>query len=231
MSVPTTIGRATTSRRIRPAHVIGAALALTALIMVAGMPGPWPKGHAAATTVGVGAGGDAFGPNAVTIAQGDTVTWEWVGGRHSVTSSTSSEPFDSGAQTAGTFQHTFAAAGTFRYLCVWHPGMTGTVVVTPAAAAATAPGAGPGAATTTVTPAAPAAPPKLARVRLTGARLAFSLDTPASVATAAVAGRKTTSVGRVEATSGRSSMPLALDRLRVGRYTLVVIAKNTAGTS
>ena len=53
------------ARRIRPAHVLGAALALTALILIVGAPAPWPQGHAAATTVGVGAGGDAFGPAAV----------------------------------------------------------------------------------------------------------------------------------------------------------------------
>lgn len=69
--------------------MLGATLVLTALIMVLGMPAPWPQGRAAGTTVGVGAGGDAFGPNAVTIAQRDTVTWNWVAGKHSVTSSTS----------------------------------------------------------------------------------------------------------------------------------------------
>ena len=234
-------------RRIRLAHVLGAALALTALIMIVGAPAPWPQGHAAATTVGVGAGGDAFGPAAVTVAQGDTVTWNWVGGQHSVTSSSASEPFDSGAMTAGTFAHTFNQAGTFQYLCVWHSGMTGTVVVTPAPdATASAPAGAPGAAgTTTATPGAAtsagssgaagpvaAAPPKLATVRMTGTRLAFSLNNPATVTTAAVAGRKTTPIGRADAAKpGRESMPLALNRLHVGRYTLLVSAKNSAGRS
>jgi plastocyanin len=248
MSSPTTLDvpAATRRPRIRPAHVLGAAVALTALILILGMPAPWPQGHAAATAVGVGAGGDAFGPNAVTIAQGDTVTWNWVAGKHSVTSTTASEPFDSGAQTAGTFQHTFNQAGTFQYLCVWHSGMTGTVVVTPApAAAGAAPGAAgaaaaPGAATATqgaagatagATPVSASAPPKLARVRLSGTRLAFSLDNPANVTVAAIAGRKTTPLGTAGAKVGRGSMPLALHRLRVGSYTLVVSAKNTAGKS
>jgi plastocyanin len=233
------------TRRIRPAHVIGAALALTALIMIVGAPAPWPQGHAAATTVGVGAGGDVFGPAAVTVAQGDTVTWNWVGGQHSVTSSSPSEPFDSGAQTAGTFAHTFNRAGTFRHLCVWHSGMTGTVVVTPAPSAATtapagAPGttaATPGAASSAgspnaAAPVAASAPPKLATVRVSGTRLAFSLDNPATVTTAAVAGRKTTPIGKAEAAKpGRGSMLLALNRLRVGRYTLLVSAKNSEGRS
>jgi plastocyanin len=245
MTSPTTLDLPAkrTPRRIRPAHVLGAALALTALIMVVGAPAPWPQGEAAVTTVGVGAGGDAFGPNAVTIAQGDTITWNWVGGKHSVTSTTPSESFDSGSLTAGTFAHTFNQAGTFKYLCIWHPGMTGTVVVTAAPAAATtasgaagAAGSGtaasggsagrPGAA-----PVAAGAAPKLARVRLAGTRMAFSLDNPATVATVAIGGRKTTAIGKVDANVGRGSMPLALNRLRVGRYTLVVSAKNTAGRS
>jgi plastocyanin len=246
MTAPTATETAAASaprtRRLRPAHALGAALALTALIMIVGAPAPWPQGHAAATTVGVGAGGDAFGPAAVTVAEGDTVTWQWVGGRHSVTSSSTSEPFDSGAQTAGTFQHTFTHAGTFSYLCVWHSGMTGTVVVTPApSAAATAPGAAAGAATPAATtgaagaassPAATAtAPPKLARVRLSGPRLSFSVSNAANVATVAIAGRKSTAIGKVEAKSGRGSMLLALNRLRVGRYMLFVSASNAAGKS
>src|SRR3954469_14139907 len=155
-------------RRVRPAHVLGGAVALTAAIMALGAPGPWPQRHAAPATVGVGAGGPVFGPAAVTVAQGDTVTWQWQGGQHSVTSASSAEPFDSGSQTAGTFQHTFTQPGTFTYVCIWHSGMQGTVTVTPAAAGPAAPAAGtaapspaatPGATTSATTPADAAATP------------------------------------------------------------------------
>lgn len=231
-------------RRVRPAHVLGGALALTAAIMALGAPAPWPEGHAAPATVGVGAGGDAFDPAAVTVAQGDTVTWQWQSGQHSVTSTSGSEPFDSGAKTAGTFAHTFNTPGTFSYLCVWHANMKGTVTVTPAAAAPAADTAAPspagataGKATSAATPAAAAAAnpataggvPKLAAVRLSGPRLLFSLNHPATVATVAVARTRTTPVGRLDAKPGKGSMVLALNRLRVGRYTLLVGAKNALG--
>ena len=239
-------------RRVRPAHVLGGALALTAAIMVLGAPAPWPQGHAAPDTVGVGAGGNAFGPADVTVAQGDTVTWQWQGGQHSVTSTSSSEPFDSGAKTAGTFQHTFDKPGTFTYVCVWHSNMQGTVTVTPAAAAPAAPAADPAApaapsaaaatpgatasaATSAAAAAAAASPataggvPKLARVRLSGPRLLFSLNHPATVVTAAVGRVRATPVGRLDAKPGEGAMVLALNRLRVGRYTLLVGAKNALG--
>jgi plastocyanin len=38
----------------------------------------------------------------------------------------------------GTFQHTFAAAGTYAYHCIHHSPMSGTVVVSPDAPSATA---------------------------------------------------------------------------------------------
>jgi plastocyanin len=221
-------------RRFRPAYVLGAAVALTVTIMVVGAPGPWPQGHAAATTVGVGTGGDAFGPAAVTIAQGDSVTWQWQSGNHTVTSATASEPFDSGSMTSGAFSHTFATAGTFSYLCIYHGGMTGTITVTPTAAAPAAPAAGtaPGAAPAGApgtrpasgpTPVAAGAVPKLVRVK----RLVFTLNHPATVAT--VAAGKKTQLGKLEAKTGKGTMLLALNRLKVGRYTLLVNARNTAG--
>src|SRR3954469_5915109 len=231
-------------RRVRPAHVLGGAVALTAAIMALGAPGPWPQSHAAPATVGVGAARPGFRPAAVTVAQGDTVTWQWQGGQHSVTSTSAAEPFDSGSQTAGTFQHTFATAGTFTYVCVWHAGMQGTVTVTPAPAAPAAgpaappAAAPPGAATSAASPADAAASPataggipKLARVRVSGPRLLFSLNHPATVATVAVARSRTTPVGRLDAKPGKGSIVLALNRLHVGRYTLLVGAKNALGQS
>ena len=75
-----------------------------------------------------------FGPSVDTVAVNATVTWTWpsngsVG--HNVT-------FEDGpaspTQATGTFQRTFAAAGTYHYRCTIHSssfssGMIGTVVV------------------------------------------------------------------------------------------------------
>ena len=74
--------------------------------------------------------GFAFGPAALTVNAGTTVTWtnEDTTG-HTVT-------FDSGGvtsdtlQNGATFDHTFATAGTFTYHCAIHPSMKGSVTVT-----------------------------------------------------------------------------------------------------
>jgi plastocyanin len=82
----------------------------------------------------------SFSPAAVTIAVGDSVTWRWAGGSHSVTQGTtpdaSQDPsrlFDSGVKSSGTFGYRFTSAGTVPYFCRPHfaSGMKGTVTVTP----------------------------------------------------------------------------------------------------
>jgi hypothetical protein len=57
------------------------------------------------------------------------------------------------------------------------------------------------------------------------------VNNPANVTTVAIAGRTTRSVGKADAKPGKGSMVLALNRLRVGRYTLLVSATNAAGKS
>ena len=71
----------------------------------------------------------AFGPNAITVAAGTTVTWiNQDNEPHSVVmvdQSFRSTPMDTG----GHFSHTFAAPGQYRYFCGFHPQMTGVVIV------------------------------------------------------------------------------------------------------
>ncbi|MEF8786158.1 MAG: halocyanin domain-containing protein [Haloarculaceae archaeon] len=85
-------------------------------------------------TVDVGAGdtGLAFGPAAIHIDPGTTVTWEWTGegGAHNVVANTGA--FESGEpQTSGTYEYTFEEDGTHTYYCRPHEGagMKGAVVV------------------------------------------------------------------------------------------------------
>jgi plastocyanin len=77
-----------------------------------------------------------FDPSTVQIGVGDTVAWKNTGTiQHSVTATDGS--FDSGLIAPGaTFQHTFTQTGTFKYHCRPHPWMTGTVVVSKTAPAA-----------------------------------------------------------------------------------------------
>ena len=72
----------------------------------------------------------AFKPDKLSIEQGDTVTWRFEdkGIPHNVVADDGS--FKSETKDAGTFQHTFEAAGSFTYVCTVHPDtMKGTVVV------------------------------------------------------------------------------------------------------
>jgi halocyanin-like protein len=87
----------------------------------------------ASVKVGVEAnqGPNGFGPSAVTVSKGTTVTWAWTGnGSHNVVAK--DETFNSGsAKTSGTFEYTFEKMGTYLYFCTPHKamGMKGAVVV------------------------------------------------------------------------------------------------------
>lgn len=111
----------------------------------------------------------SFGPSAVTIHVGDTITWTNDGPTaHTATGA----GFDTGILRAGqSSSHTFTSAGMFSYHCTLHPFMKGTITVVGAAApqaaapapsasppAAAAPSASPGAASAPAQPAAQALP-------------------------------------------------------------------------
>lgn len=78
-----------------------------------------------------------FVPASLTIKAGETVTWTWAGGAHTVTSGancTADSVFASGLKTTSgaTFTHTYATAGTFEYFCEPHcasAAMKGTIIV------------------------------------------------------------------------------------------------------
>lgn len=95
-----------------------------------------------------------FAPTTVYVNVGDSVTW--TNGSdvdHTVTSDSGTELASDKVAEAATFDHTFAATGTFAYHCTIHDYMTGSVVVlaagvtppptytAPSSAAATEPGA------------------------------------------------------------------------------------------
>ncbi len=94
----------------------------------------------AEVTIDVGASGNAgnlsFGPAAVRIDPGTTVTWEWTGngGPHNVLAEAGPADLDSGQAVpdAGTtYEHTFETEGVTTYYCGPHrtAGMKGAVVV------------------------------------------------------------------------------------------------------
>lgn len=73
-----------------------------------------------------------YSPNTITVKMGvnNTVTWtNDDNAPHTVTANDGS--FGSGNIAPGaSFSFTFTAAGTFKYHCVYHPWMTGTLIVT-----------------------------------------------------------------------------------------------------
>jgi plastocyanin len=70
---------------------------------------------------------NAFKPKSIDIAVGDTVTWTFKGSaQHNVHSSSG---FASENMKKGTYEHTFNSAGTVKYQCTIHPGMTGEIKV------------------------------------------------------------------------------------------------------
>jgi plastocyanin len=74
----------------------------------------------------------AFSPQTLQIAAGETVTWVFGSVAHNVNfaQTAAGRPADIAGQNANTsVPRTFAAAGTFPYVCTLHPGMSGTIVV------------------------------------------------------------------------------------------------------
>ncbi len=93
-------------------------------------------GRSAVTVeVGVEGNGDfwAFGPAAVRINTGTTVTWDWTGqgGAHSVVDEDDEFESDLKSESGETFDFTFDGTGVTRYYCGPHKsaGMKGAIVV------------------------------------------------------------------------------------------------------
>ncbi len=115
-------------------------VAIIALLM-----GVYQNAFAATFTVNVGQGGNNFVPPALTITQGDTINWNWVGGFHNVISGscpggicTGDGKFNSGAATltlGNNFSFAFNTPGTYPYFCSVHrASMQGTITVNARAA-------------------------------------------------------------------------------------------------
>ena len=77
----------------------------------------------------------SFSPSTISVSVGDVITWNWVSGSHTTTSTsvpagaaTWGNPMNSGATT---FSYTVTMAGTYNYECTIHPSlMTGSFTAT-----------------------------------------------------------------------------------------------------
>lgn len=78
---------------------------------------------------------EAFSPGATTINVGGTVTFENLDGDEHTATSAGTGGIDSGVLATGaSYRKTFAEAGTFAFLCIFHPDMRGTIDVVGASA-------------------------------------------------------------------------------------------------
>jgi manganese oxidase len=81
----------------------------------------------------------AFVPDKATVAVGTTVVWKNDDSVAHTAAASGKDGFDSGnLDTGASFSHAFKTAGTFHYVCAYHPDMHGTLTVGNAPPAATA---------------------------------------------------------------------------------------------
>jgi plastocyanin len=230
---------------------------IAALVTTVGLSGALAtSAHAAPATIAVA--NDAFGPSAVTVDVGESVTWDFKEASHNVKGQGGISGNNSFG--TGTYTKTFDAAGSFSYYCEAHPDMKGTVTVNAAAAApqgpapapgapgAGAPGANPTAGAAAATAAAwtfPAAEdrraPSLrslrARMRRGAKRPQLSLRLSENalvvVGLRRVMSARTASAGgktlRLRGKKGANRFNLRVGKLRRGTYRLRVVAVDGSG--
>jgi plastocyanin len=115
--------------------LLGGASAAGATTQATAAPGLAGK---AATATMVPIEKNAFMPPALTVTEGQIVTWTNEDDvPHTVTTTSAPVTFDSGTFAKGkSFSYTFTQPGTYHYYCAVHPDMTGEVTVLAKGAAA-----------------------------------------------------------------------------------------------
>lgn len=94
--------------------------------------GPDPAPSAVTVTTNLGPPAGRFIPASTSLAVGGTVTWTNTTpapALHDLVATTSNWQLGRTLASGESFQTTLAQAGTYRYVCTIHDGMTGTIEV------------------------------------------------------------------------------------------------------
>jgi plastocyanin len=231
-----------------------AALALAAGLGVTGNAGASRAAAEHVLTAPPATGG--WSPsNTITIQTGDSVRWTFPEGFHNLVSEdtpagTWNPPIPPNAvqDDHPDVTHTFAAEGVYSFHCDAHPGaMDGTITVqdepvdpdpspTPSPSPTPTPSPQPGTTHPTTpppTPSADAVKPTVKSVKLKALRRAvrvrFRLSEPATVTVRVKRGRKLIKAKRVQATAGAHSLTVRSKKLKKGRYTVEILARDASG--
>jgi plastocyanin len=105
-------------------------VAIAGLALAAAAP-PLPTAAGARATRTVTLKDISFSPRSLTVSRGATVTFAFRDGdtTHNVTSSGARRFQTIASRSSGSVARTFRQAGTYRYECTLHPGMTGRITV------------------------------------------------------------------------------------------------------
>jgi plastocyanin len=193
-----------------------------------------------------------FTPEQVTIDVGDSVTWTFANPftAHNVAAkadspdawSTGDGPWTTNHDPVGPIQ--FDAEGTYTFECQLHNGMDGTVIVGDGVGdppddppdddpPSSPPPTGGTPTTPPPTPGADAVKPTVKSVKLKALRRAvrvrFRLSEPATVTVRVKRGRKVVKSKRVQAGAGTHSVTVRSKKLKKGRYTVEILARDASG--
>ncbi|HZQ79089.1 MAG TPA: plastocyanin/azurin family copper-binding protein [Acidimicrobiia bacterium] len=209
---------------------IWSAAAVIGLLSVAGALAVTPWAGAAGSTVRMIEGpGDPtkdwkFDPAEITVPAGTTVTWQNSGQQpHTVAADDGSFKSDY-ISPGGSFQHTFATAGTYAYHCEPHPWMKAVVHVTGGATPATAASATP---TTQAGGAASAGTPTTA----TTARTAAAASSPSTSTTTAPGGGAATATTTTAPATGGTTTTTAVAASTGGAASAAPATDNSTTTT